>query len=164
MIISDDHGASWRIGGVPGNYGNETCIAQVNDNEIYVNMRSSRHNNQRPYCREVVWSRDGGDTFGAAKHDCELPGSICQGSLLAFRNGEGGKDLIFCNPASQRREQLRVRRSQDGGKSWSRGRLIYGGSAAYSDLVQIDQSRLGVLFERDLYEAITFTTVSLESL
>ena len=164
MIISDDHGASWHIGGMPDANANENTITAINDTLLYVSMRSSGHNNQRPYCREVAWSTDGGISFGAVAHDCDLPDSICQGSLLTFHTDDGASILLFSNPASQRRERLTVRASRDGGKTWDAGRLIYGGSAAYSDLVQIDDEMVGLLFERDLYHSITWTTLKIKEL
>ncbi|PHN05926.1 sialidase family protein [Flavilitoribacter nigricans] len=164
MIISDDHGKNWRIGGLPETNANENTVAEIETNQLYVNMRSSNHNNRKPYCREVAWSPDGGDNFGPTAYDCKLPDSICQGSLLRFNREDGLHMLVFSNPASQRRERLTVRTSADGGRNWSAGTLIYGGSAAYSDLVQIDGKTLGILFERDLYQTITFVRSRLSTL
>ena len=69
--------------------------------------------------------------------------------MLSIRPKDGADILLFSNPKSQRRERLTVRASQDGGQTWSNGLLIYGGSAAYSDLVQINEKTVGLLFERD---------------
>lgn len=164
MILSDDHGLTWRIGGIPENYGNETTVAETGDNQLYVNMRSSLHNNRKPYCREVVQSVDGGASFGPAKLDCDLPDSICQGSVLSFQPKEGARFLIFSNPAAQRRERLSLRTSFDGGRNWGAPFLVYGGSSAYSDLVQLDEERIGVLFERDWYHSITFSSIAVSKL
>lgn len=164
MIISDDHGVSWRIGGMPDTRANENTIAEIEENHLYVNMRSSDHSNRKPYCREVAWSSDGGENFGPVEHDCNLPDSICQGSLLSFQRKDGSRQLVFSNPGSQRRERLRLRSSKDGGKTWSDGLLIYEGSSSYSDLVQMDDETIGVLFERDLYNAITMVTCNIKTL
>lgn len=162
MIYSDDHGTTWEIGGIIDTKGNETTIAEIEDNRIYVNMRSSGHNNNKPYCRKVTYSFDGGDTFEDTFYDYELIGSICQGSVLGIRHTDGSNVLLFSNPKSQRRERMTVRASRDNGKNWSKGLTIYEGSSAYSDLVQISEDSLALLFERDLYRTISFVTFSPE--
>jgi sialidase-1 len=119
-------------------------------------MRRSDHNNQKSYCRKVAWSKDGGDTFGPTKLDHDLIGSICQASVLSVIRDKQPSLLLQSNPKSVRRERMTVRGSLDGGESWSDGVCIYAGSSAYSDLVQVDEQTIGLLFERILYGKITF--------
>jgi sialidase-1 len=156
MIVSDDHGSTWHIGGIPDALANENSIADLGNNQLYVNMRSSEHNNSKPYCRKVAWSEDGGETFGETSLDTELTSSICQGSVLSFKCEDDSNLLLFSNPNSWRREWMTVRASKDNGHSWSKGIRIYDGSSAYSDLVQIDEKTVGLLFEKDTYGTIAF--------
>ena len=156
MIFSDDHGETWNIGGIADAIANENSIADLGNNQLYINMRSSNHTNQKPYRRIEAWSEDGGDTFGEASLASELTTPICQGSVLNVKTEKGPDFLLFSNPASWRRERMTVRASSDKGKTWNSGIRIYEGSAAYSDLVQIDDETVGLLFERDTYGKITF--------
>ena len=157
MIISDDHGTTWQIGGIPVDaLANENTVADLGNNELYLNMRSSDHNNSKPYCRKVTWSNDGGSSFDKTLLDSTLVSPICQGSVLNFKFLDGQNLLLFSNPASWRRERMTIRTSSDNGKTWTNNFLIYEGSSAYSDLVQVDEKTAGLLFERDTYGKISF--------
>jgi sialidase-1 len=62
------------------------------------------------------------------------------------------------------RSNLEVRISYDEGVSFGISRTVYSGYAAYSDLVNIDSDRVGILWERGnttTYQFITFTVVNL---
>ena len=156
LIVSDDHGETWRIGGMAEPGTNETAVEALPGNRVYANMRISSHRNGQPYCRKAAWSHDGGESFGPTRYDHSLIGPICQAALLSLPGDGADGLLLFSNPRSQRRERMTVRASLDGGQTWSEGLRIYEGSSAYSDLVRVDDDTAGLLFERDLYGAITF--------
>jgi sialidase-1 len=156
MILSDDQGATWRLGGEPDLPANENSVAELSDGRLYANMRMSGHDNSQPYCRVICWSDNAGESFGPAKIDRQLVCSICQASVLRSRGHNAEDLLLLSNPNSQRRERMTIRASRDGGRTWNQGLRIYEGSSAYSDMVPIDEDFAGLLFERDLYAAITF--------
>jgi sialidase-1 len=56
--------------------------------------------------------------------------------------------------------------SFDEGTTWPVKRLVHEGPAAYSDLVKLDDERVGVLFEagKKLYGEIVFAVVDVGSL
>lgn len=163
VIYSDDAGATWRIGGVHTGYTNESTVAQLRDGRIYQNMRSYKKKNRR----QVSWSADGGETWSPAMDDAMLIEPVCQASVLAIE-GDWGKDpLLFSNPASTNRDRMTIRMSVDGGATWPHAKLIHAGPAAYSDLVQLDENTVGLLYERgeeSPYETITFETVAIEAI
>ncbi|WP_425400036.1 sialidase family protein [Aeoliella sp.] len=157
MIISDDHGATWRIGGSVDAATNENSIAELGDGRLYVNARISTHRNHtHPYLRYVAYSNDGGESFELPELDDELTCSICEASVLSVTRPNGESVLLMSNPRSQRRERMTVRASTDGGQTWNKGLRIYEGLSAYSDMVQIDDETVGLVFERDLYNGLTF--------
>ena len=57
---------------------------------------------------------------------------------------------------------MAIRRSRDQGKTWDQFRGVYDGPSAYSQLVALGNTKLGLLFEtghRSPYETISFLTI-----
>jgi sialidase-1 len=151
VIYSDDHGATWKLGGSAGLHGNESTVAELSDGTLMLNQRSYAGKNRR----QVSRSRDGGLTWTDPVLDEALIEPVCQGSLLSV-----GKNLYFSNPASLKRSRLTVKRSTDDGKTWGDEQVIHEGPAAYSNLIALKGGRLGLLYEkgeRGPYERIVLT-------
>ncbi len=71
--------------------------------------------------------------------------------------------LLFSNAkTSNRRENLTVRVSYDEGKTWTQGKTIYPGKAAYSTLTILANGDIGLLFEKDDYNQNAFVRFTLE--
>jgi sialidase-1 len=84
---------------------------------------------------------------------------------LGKRNGKN--ILAFCNAAdTSKRDNLTLRISFDEGKTWAQNLNVDKSEmgkkdfTAYSDLVPLSDHSIGVLYERDGYAAIVFTTIS----
>jgi sialidase-1 len=156
VIYSDDHGASWHIGGIVQGKVNECEIAQLDDGRLYLNMRAYFGMNRRA----VAWSTDNGDSWSAVTLDDVLVEPICQASVLNV----AGSGLLFANPASTERENMTVRLSGDGGQTWAHSRTLHAGPSAYSDLVALADGRVACLYERGdahRYQKITFAHFNL---
>ncbi len=170
VLLSDDHGATWRIGGRSGrDQLNECQVAELDSGELVLNMRNY---NRQKRARAVTRSTDGGESFGEVTWDEGLPEPICQAGMVTVRAGRGGgaveRWLAFSNPASpDRRGRMLVRVSHDGGREWRTAALLHGKAAAYSCLVDLSEgtsNAVGCLFERGRkspYERITFQRVEL---
>lgn len=157
IVFSDDHGASWRIGGTIQGKVNECEVAQLDDGRLYLNMRAYFGRNRRA----VAWSSDNGATWSQLTLDETLVEPVCQASVVNI----AGRGLLFANPASVKREKMTVRLSTDGGSSWAAARLLHAGPSAYSDLVALPDGRAACLYERgdrSPYEKITFTGFDLQ--
>ena len=139
VIVSDDHGETWRLGGEAQPGTNECMAAQLADGRVYLNERNYIGEHRRAF----AVSHDEGDSFDAFGWHDELIDPVCQAAVLSL----GGDHLVFGNAASRRRERLTLRSSLDGGQSWSAGRVLHSGPAAYSDLAELPDGNLGCLYE-----------------
>ncbi|KRE82518.1 hypothetical protein ASG89_14780 [Paenibacillus sp. Soil766] len=155
VIYSDDHGATWQIGGIVGENTNECTLAEMPDGAIYMNMRSYHGYNRRA----IAWSHDGGMTWSDITLDEALVEPICQGSVLA--DGQGS--ILFSNPSSVKRNNMTVKASRDGGHTWTVEKVIHEGPSAYSDLAITRDGNVLCLYENGeekSYERISLASFS----
>jgi sialidase-1 len=156
IIFSDDHGATWQLGGIEDEKTNESTIVERADGSLLHNMRSYRKKNRRA----VATSADGGATWSPVTLDEALIEPVCQASILRGTWPEAGERsrILFSNPASTKRNKMTVRVSYDEGATWPVSKLIYPGPAAYSSLVMLPDKSVGCLFEcgqTNSYETIS---------
>lgn len=158
-VYSDDHGATWRIGGDVGENTNECSLAELPDGRLYMNMRSYHQRG----VRAAAYSLDQGESWQKLWLEEQLPDPVCQGCVLSV-----GDTLLCCNAADSReRRQLTLRKSLDGGKTWSAGTVIQPGPAAYSDLAMLPDGRIACLFEggrQDAYEGIFLAMLTMDEI
>lgn len=158
VIISDDDGATWRIGGIVAEGTNECAACELEDGTVYLSARNYHGTGTRSYTSSV----DGGESFSELQWDDALPDPVCQASLVGHPNGA----VLFANPASTDREKLTVRGSMDSCASWSAGIVLHAGPAAYSDLAVAPDGTVLCLYERgenSSYERITLARLPVES-
>jgi hypothetical protein len=116
VFYSDDHGETWKVGGVLDRATNESTIVELPDGSILNNMRSYEGIDRRT----VSVSRDGGDSWEPVRPHFELVEPVCQGNMLrySFPSAKSKSRILFSNPASpQNRERLTVRVSYDEGET-----------------------------------------------
>lgn len=162
VILSDDGGKTWRLGGIAGPQCNESTVAERRDGALLLNMRHYGGKNRRA----VAVSKDAGETWSAPVLDEALVEPVCQGSLLRFGKGANAV-LLFANPAAATRVNMTVRLSRDDGKSWAGSKVVHPGPSAYSNLVELDGRTVGLLYERgaaSAYETIAFERIPLRRL
>jgi sialidase-1 len=156
VIYSDDHGASWHIGGSVDVGTNECALLETADGALYINCRNYVGEKRRA----VAWSVDQGATFTEFRWDETLVEPICQASLVRY----DAKQILFANPASTTREKLTVRLSADDGQSWPVAKMLYSGPAAYSDLAVLPDLTICCLYEQGdahPYERLTLARFDL---
>lgn len=164
---SDDHGKTFKLAEtIIFEGGNETMAAQISPTGLYMNTRNQQGNVRT---RIISYSNDGGTTWDTTFYDYNLPDPVNQGSVLSWKKGKK-YILAACNAADpQHRDNLTLRVSKDGGKSWYFNKVVakapegYKGSfSAYSDLVQINKKTIGVYYEKDNYGEIVFVPVKIK--
>lgn len=150
---SDDHGATWQLGGIHGDRTNESAVAELSDGSVLHAMRSYHGKNRRA----LSVSSDGGATWSKDKLHESLDTPVCQASLIRYSWPEGDKPgrLLFSSPKGKKRSHMTIWASDDDGKTWPVSKEVYAGDAAYSNLVRLPNGKVGLLFERDSYKAIS---------
>lgn len=147
-LLSDDRGETWSIGYVDDNTDgyinvNETTAAELPDGSVYFN---TRNDSPSPGNRADARSADGGESLRTPfRPQAGLTGPVCEGSLLQLRDPDV---LLFSGPAHpDARALMTVRASVNDGTTWRPVYTMDGLPAAYSDLVRIDDSTVGILYE-----------------
>lgn len=164
VLISDDHGVSWRMGQPIKPGCNESQITELSEGTLVMNMRS--YNNK--YCRAVSFSNDGGEIWSAIQHDPQLVESVCQASIIWYGNLNGKQLHVFSNPAvPSGRTHMTIKTSFDDCKSWSNSKLVCQGPSAYSCLVKLNNGRIGLFYEcgqKSAYETLKFLSFQVKEL
>jgi len=164
VIIRDDHGQTWTIGGVICPQVNECQVVELTDGTLMLNMRNY---DRSKTTRAIANSKDGGITWSNVTHDPVLIEPLCQASFIRYSwPGRNNKScLLFSNPAStSKREKMTVRLSYDEGKTWPVSRVLYPDLSAYSCLAVLPDGDIACLYEagqNNPYEKIVFARFSL---
>ncbi len=168
VIYSDDHGATWKLGGTtPGDKVNECQVVELTDGRLLLNMRNYERSHK---CRQVAISADGGLTWQDQRFDATLIEPLCQAAIRRLRWPEADRPgvILFSNPASpEQRVNLTLRASFDDGRTWPTAQVLHPGPSAYSDLAALPNGDIVCLFEAgrtNAYESIMLQRVSPESL
>ena len=165
MLLSDDHGRTWRIGADDSpNDGrinpNESSALELSDGRIYAVTRNQE--GSAAGHRAVAWSSDDGETFDAPfAMEHRLISPMVEGALLRCADQADVPSRVrFSTPSDPtKRMRMTVYSSSDEALTWCAAKVIYDGPSAYSDLVKLADGRIGLLYESGIngpYEQITF--------
>lgn len=145
VIISDDGGSTWFIGGTtPNDQVNECEVAELTNGTLLLNMRNY---NRQQRTRAYSYSEDNGLTWSFISHNPELIEPICQASMRRL-TVENDSYLLFSNPANRdNRVGMTVKLSSNDGQTWSHARELHSGPAAYSCLHTTDKGLGYCLYE-----------------
>jgi sialidase-1 len=157
---SDDHGKSWFFIDTPITPADESKIVELADGSLMINSRVKGVG-----MRYVHTSTDEGITW-ISKPEPNLIDPANNASIIRYTAIEDGfkkNRLLFANAKSEKgRTNMTVRVSYDDGKSWTKGKTIYQGHAAYSSLTILKNGDIGLFFEKDEYTENVFLSVSLK--
>jgi len=157
--FSDDHGKSWQVSEeVPIASSNEAIGAILPNGELMLNIRQQSGTTKE---RLIARSKNGGQSWDSIYFDPELITPVCQSSLFLFEN-TAHTLLLYSGPNStEERVRMTVKGSQNNGATWPIKKEIYPGISAYSDLTQINESQIGLLFEKE-NKTINFVLFSID--
>lgn len=142
LVYSKDSGKTWTSSKEMPWGGSESTCVQLADKSIMLNVRQGS-----PSARVVATTKNLGESWDKfSGENLRQPGNLCQAALLTAN----GKELFFSNPNSGKRDNMTLKYSKDGGKTWNDG-LLYDERkcAGYSTLAFADlkNERVGVLYE-----------------
>ena len=152
VILSDDGGRTWRLGGRAGPGVNECEVVELADGRLLLNMRN--HGVTETH-RKLAWSADGGETWSGLRSDPVLVEPVCQAAIRRCRQAAPGRSgmIVFSNPACPYcadglgRRNLMLRASFDEARTWPVARVLHAGCAGYSDLAVAADGTVFCLFE-----------------
>lgn len=156
-LVSDDQGRHWSVGydALTADARIEGTVAELPDGRLWVSYHS-RGRAAVGIGRVGAYSLDGGRTLSGPFRRAGLPVVSVQGSALALTGTHAGV-LLFSSPAGRdltRRHQMAlfVSRGDTVGTRWAPAYdvLLDSRPASYSDLVQVDDATVGVLYETGL--------------
>ncbi|MGL4853690.1 MAG: sialidase family protein [Lentisphaeria bacterium] len=161
IIYSDDNGKSWQV--LPNSVkpADESKIIELSDGSWMINSRVNGAG-----FRWVHRSSDEGKSWKSEK-ELQLVDPSCNASIIRYTSKNDGysKDRLLYSSANSNngRRNLTVKISYDEGKSWSIGKVVDAGAAAYSDLTILRDGTIGILYEPG-YKEVRFTSITLEDL
>ena len=157
---SADNGKTWFLVESPLKPGDESRVVELDDGAWMVNSRVKGKG-----MRYVHTTADNGKTWKTAPEPA-LIDPACNASLIRYTSTAEGYNknrLLFSNAKTKNaRRNMTVRVSYDEGASWTDGKTIYAGAAAYSSLTVLKNGEIGLLFEKDDYKENVFVRFSLE--
>ena len=81
---------------------------------------------------------------------------------FAITAGAEGNTSFYINEKigdSGARANYTVHKSLDGGRTWPHATVVYPGGSAYSDMALLRNGSIGVFFEKDNYNTLSFATI-----
>jgi sialidase-1 len=139
LIYSDDHGATWHVGGVMlknfADINTEVSLGETGDGEVYVNSRNGLKKGSvipegfAPHQRIYSRSRDGGESFYQEGCHAELFDGPCNAGQALLANGL----MLFTAPPVSERTHLTAYLSVDNGRSWKAAKVLSELAGGYSD-------------------------------
>lgn len=160
LFGSNDHGKTWFFIDTPIDPADESKVIELADGTWMINSRIHHKG-----VRIVHTSKDEGKTWKTIEESQLIdPGN--NASIIRYTSTNDGYDknrLLFSNTKkTDGRANMTVRISYDEGKTWSEGKTIYPGSAAYSSMTVLKNGDIGLFFEKENYTENVFVSFSLE--
>lgn len=148
ILYSDDGGENWLTGPAFGEEvgPTESRLVELENGSLYLNARVDGAGNTMRR-RAIFISKDRGMSWSFTGYDTEMPSytNVDSGLLSVER---GGRQVLLLSHSRdpRRRVGLTVSASLDGGKTWAVHQPLNDDGANYSDLVQLSDGTIGVIY------------------
>lgn len=170
VVYSDDGGYNWQVSKTPGiaDAGNEAKLVELADGKlilsIRVNPRDRRFSNRRIF----AYSDDRGETWSDPEPIYELIEPGCNGDIIRYT--ANGKDILLQSipDSPDKRENVAIFASDDGGKTWPYKKTVCTAPSAYSSMTVMPDGRVGILTEESqnghYSYSLWFTAIPIEEI
>eukprot|EP00040_Diaphanoeca_grandis_P020733 m.110256 g.110256 ORF g.110256 m.110256 type:complete len:478 (-) comp28025_c0_seq3:584-2017(-) len=137
----------------------EPQLVELANGVVMANMRNRLSN----HSRGVSISKDGGETWGPIVFDEGLPTPVCMGSIIRSTSPLGDGNVYFANPGTTSgrvngvvRQSTNCQGLPPDDCSWGEKPFeVYpGGGYAYSCLVPLNQTHVGLLWETNTTDCV----------
>jgi sialidase-1 len=175
-IYSDDHGISWHTGfdqqDTTGKVDFlEGTVAELPTGNLFISFRLKKDGAKAGTARQYATSTDGGASLSGKFKTLPLRIVSVEGSALALK-GAHSNQLLFSAPADPTpnlRRDMTIFVSRTSGATWSRKYQVEleDTPGAYSDLVQVNDSSIGALYETGIAtwkERIAYESIAINAL
>lgn len=163
LLYSDDSGVTWHLGAHddsadPALRVQELSTFERPDGSIFAFARDEGGTNPSTVASAI--SSDAGETFSTGFHADAAEQSLAvptvQASTLELRatdQGDRYNRVLLASPTrlGDTRENLTIRSTFKGGTEWvdpGGGTVIYGGMCAYTDMTQLNDNTVALVYER----------------
>jgi len=146
VMLSDDVGETWRLGGLPAPGTNEPQVVELTDGRIMLDGR--QNGDTESTTRFLYHSADGGESWSEPSNGIQM--TAVMSSILRYsatRDGDGQDVLLHSGPAPTGRFDLRVWTSFDEAKTWENETIIKTGLVQYSVLTRLPDKSIGIVYE-----------------
>ena len=125
---------------------------------LMLNMRADEG-----FYRKSCTSIDGGLTWSSPQISIDQIDCKCQGSILSI----GGAVFLSNAASATERINMTIKKSTDNGKNWKGQYTVYEGNSGYSDIVELSDSQIAIIYEggeKRYTDGLAFKVVSIKSI
>ena len=159
IIYSDDYGKTWKpVEPTPVGGAGECSVAEIGEGTLMLNMRADEG-----FYRKSCTSIDGGLTWSSPQISIDQIDCKCQGSILSI----GGAVFLSNAASATERINMTIKKSTDNGKNWKGQYTVYEGNSGYSDIVELSDSQIAIIYEggeKRYTDGLAFKVVSIKSI
>ena len=159
IIYSDDYGKTWKPGEpTPVGGGGKCSETEIGEGTLMLNMRADEG-----FYRKSCTSIDGGLTWSSPQISIDQIDCKCQGSILSI----GGAVFLSNAASATERINMTIKKSTDNGKNWKGQYTVYEGNSGYSDIVELSDSQIAIIYEggeKRYTDGLAFKVVSIKSI
>ena len=172
VFYSDDHGATWHLGGDSDRFMDECQVVERADGSLLLSMRNYLGNFElgKPLSgsqqRAFATSTNGGLTWSASALNPQVYCCACMTSIVRHSLAATGdrNRIVYAGPEGPGRTNTTIRLSYDEGESWPVARQVREGNVGGSDLVVLSDGTIGLLSSHggSGWEQTTFARFTLD--
>ena len=145
-VYSDDGGRTWQVSKTPGTFdGDESKIVELADGTLIMSIRNRYRENKYNNHRLFSYSKDRGETWSEPVEIVDLIDPACNGEIISY--GDGNIILHSLPDSPNKRDNVSIYVSKDGGKTFPTKHLVYEGPGAYSAMTVMPNGNIGILTE-----------------